>query len=397
MNNHKHMKKIIGEALKEYGFMYQSMGAHGCKFVKEGEERKQEIYIDTIRKHKNMVRMIFHTNAYGQKEVYVHRLVPSGYKGMNGIGFWEWTKEEEFIRIMELFREIILERGLETLEKISMPTTEERPKPETEKRLYERRESLNKEYRKRLGLKEDSRKEQALLMIYKEIIKTRKEEFSKIEEDLIGLAAVYGEELIRQCNGEWEWTGNACIIKGIGREGKGVKNPLGLIIWCRNRKAEPFQAITDPFDEYCEEKVSIPTKEQRTEETMERMLYENHWQLNKDYRKKRGLEGEKSTAKVLLTLYERIKDTRDQELSQVKEELVEIAAVYGEEVVEHCGGEWGWNEWEGYEGYEKACRIGQVGKLEKVNRTKGTSPHQLPKSLIHEGLGRFVALSGVTQ
>ncbi|RKJ41041.1 hypothetical protein D7X25_28450 [bacterium 1XD42-8] len=127
------------------------------------------------------------------------------------------------------------------------------------------------------------------------------------------------------------------------------------------------------------------------------MLYENHWQLNKDYRKKLGLEGEKSTAKVLLTLYERIKDTRDQELSQVKEELVEIAAVYGEEVVEHCGGEWGWNEWEGYEGYEKACRIGQVGKLEKVNRTKGTSPHQLPKSLIHEGLGRFVALSGVTQ
>ncbi len=104
-----------------------------------------------------MARMIFHTNAYGQKEVYVHRLVPSGYKGMNG--FWEWTKEEEFIRIMELFREIILERGLETLEKISMPTTEERPKPETEKRLYERRESLNKEYRKRLGLKEDSWKE----------------------------------------------------------------------------------------------------------------------------------------------------------------------------------------------------------------------------------------------
>jgi len=36
MNNHKYMKKIIGEALKEYGFMYQSMGAHGCKFVKEG-------------------------------------------------------------------------------------------------------------------------------------------------------------------------------------------------------------------------------------------------------------------------------------------------------------------------------------------------------------------------
>ena len=124
------IKKIIGEAIHEYGFEYRYSRdgyAHIYTFLRKKEDLEQRIWIDiedTVTMG-NVISMSFMTNAYGQKEVHASNLIESDFKGDDERLVFE--DDEKLKQILYHLKEIILQKGFDILEEISKPTTEARP------------------------------------------------------------------------------------------------------------------------------------------------------------------------------------------------------------------------------------------------------------------------------
>lgn len=250
MSRAQMIKKIIGEAIQEYGFEYTHSKdgyAHIYTFLRKKEDLEQRIWIDiedTVTMG-NVISMSFMTNAYGQKEVHASNLIESDFKGDDeGLVFKD---DEELKQILYHFKEIILQKGFDILEEISKPTTEARPKRETHWKLYQEHEALNEEYRKGYGLEETESTVKLIRKISDIILENKDKEFAEVEEMLIGLAAVYSDQLIRKCGGEWKWNDNfgTGVIKYIN--GRDTVNPLATVIdyWKRRKDDYDYWFIND--------------------------------------------------------------------------------------------------------------------------------------------------------
>ena len=130
--------------------------------------------------------------------------------------YWHYETEEELRQIIMQFKEWIFTYGLEGLEKMSQPTTEARPKPETNRYLYEHHRELNEEYREKMGIQGEEWVD-VIRKIQKRIEETWDLPFSQMEEELIGLAALYAYAINDGKEGNWFWHGmaNLCVVEGV--------------------------------------------------------------------------------------------------------------------------------------------------------------------------------------
>ena len=117
--------------------------------------------------------------------------------------FLHFENEEELKQILQHFRRIIVEKGEEVFREISKHSTEARPKKKTHKKLYEEHEELNRKYRKLYGMEDTEFTAKLMRRMNQVILEMQDEDFADVEETLIGLAAVYGDQLVRKCGGEW--------------------------------------------------------------------------------------------------------------------------------------------------------------------------------------------------
>ena len=197
MNRAQQIKKIIGEAIKDRSFEYTGYTrdefVHDYSFKRVDGELIQYISIAVID---DEVRLEFSTNAYGQEEVYASDLIESDFDGDDeGLAF---ENDEEFKAILHHFKEIILQKGFEILDSISKPTTDVRPTREAHWKVFQEHEALNKEYREKYGITETDTVT-VLTKISGIIHDNLDKPFKEVEELLIGLAAVYGCQLIDRC------------------------------------------------------------------------------------------------------------------------------------------------------------------------------------------------------
>lgn len=151
------------------------------------------------------------------------------------------------------FRDIILRKGLELFEELSIPVTEILPRKETYWKLYQEHDELNEKYRKMYGLEDTEYSTRLIRRISEIILETIEEDFSKVEEMLIGLAAVFADQVIRKCGGEWTWVEdcNTCVI--IKVRGYVCINPLSDTIsywrWKKENLDHFLNAFRDnPYD-----------------------------------------------------------------------------------------------------------------------------------------------------
>lgn len=220
MNKEKWIKEIIGEAVKDYGFedfIYFVDGwTEGYDFERKDGDLEQYIIITVID---NEIRLEFMTNAYGQFPVEASNLIKSDFAS-DRRDFLMFKNEEEFKGILYLFRDIILQKGFEIFEKISRPTTEARPKKETYWKVFSENKELEEKYRKMYGLENTEFTRKMMQRISDIILSTKDQDFKEVEEMLVGLAAVYGNQIIRKCGGEWKWYDNtkSCLIVNIHGE-----------------------------------------------------------------------------------------------------------------------------------------------------------------------------------
>jgi hypothetical protein len=237
MNKIKEIKKIIGYAVAPYGFSVDfSDRNEGVHFIRERGDLKQIINIQIV--HSKFLALKFNTNAYQQRTIDGSEFSPEKksdflYPGIPiPAEWWQWNNDAEFIDILNTFKNIILEHGLKALEEISVPSTEIRPTIQADWELYQNHKELNRNYRITLGIENESSTRKVVEKIHEVILKTRNQDFKEVEPMLIGLAAVYGEELIARRGGEWQWREDFDKICWIDKmhEGVGGTYPLNDII-----------------------------------------------------------------------------------------------------------------------------------------------------------------------
>lgn len=248
MNREKWIKKIIGEVAKERGFTYaghyRDGYVHGYSFEYTKDDIRQDIDITIIG---NEIRMQLNTTAYGQMWVNVCDLMESDLKP-DITGFLEFKDEEEYKEILHAFSKILIQEGFRVLDEKSKHTTEARPKKETYWKLYTEHDELNREYRKKYHLEDTESSLKCIQKISDIILGTKDRKFAEVEEMLIGLAAVYGDQLIQEWGGEWVWSemNNSCCAGGM-RNGA-YTNPLVDMIFYWTRGEEDLDILAQPFD-----------------------------------------------------------------------------------------------------------------------------------------------------
>ena len=262
MNKAKWIKKIIGEAVEEKGFSYTGCSKDGCnvgydfKRKIEGEDEDDEITqtIDIFVSPHFIsgcdIRLTFCTTAYGFPYREVTNLIPSGLKKGYVDEFLHFENEEELKQILQHFRRIIVEKGEEVFREISKHSTEARPKKKTERKQYEEHEELNRKYRVLYNIEDTEFTAKLIRRMSQVILEMQDEEFADVEETLIGLAAVYGDQLVRKCGGEWELTeNNTCMIEGLQGGSLGM-NPLNTIICYWRNKRDDYGVLLSWFKRY---------------------------------------------------------------------------------------------------------------------------------------------------
>ena len=260
MNKAKWIKKIIGETVEEKGFSYTGCSRDGCNvwysFERrvEGEDEDDEITqtIDIFVSPHFIsgcdIRLTFYTTAYGFPYREVTNLIPSGLKKGYMDDFLHFENEEELKQILQHFRRIIVEKGEEVFREISKHSTEARPKKKTHKKLYEEHEELNRKYRKLYGMEDTEFTAKLMRRMNQVILEIQDEDFADVEETLIGLAAVYGDQLVRKCGGEWELSEvGTCMITGIHEGSRAGENPLNSIIFHWRNKRDDYRELLDCF------------------------------------------------------------------------------------------------------------------------------------------------------
>lgn len=208
MKHKKIIQDILGTELEKMGFTYMPNTSWSYERVKD--KVWQSISVVRERYCKGYIKMIFMTNAYGQKARELDDFVPEQLPE-----YWHYETEEELRKIIEQFKDWTFTYGLDELEKMSVPTTEARPKPETNRYLYEHHRELYEEYGDKL-CKDCSSWEDVVRVVQNEIKRTWDQPFSEVEDMLVGLAALYAYALNEGEEGEWVWEDkfNSCILDG---------------------------------------------------------------------------------------------------------------------------------------------------------------------------------------
>lgn len=166
------------------------------------------------------------------------------------LGGWQWKDKREFLEILDMFKKMISEYGLDELKRLSIHWTDARPTVEADRKLYEHHTELNTYYRRILGIERETNTIKVINEVSQAILKIGGQSFKEAEPVLIGLAAVYGEEIINKCGGEWEWKETLdnfiCWITNI--HGYKGEYPLNAVIcYWRNKRdnIDDFMQIID--------------------------------------------------------------------------------------------------------------------------------------------------------
>ena len=242
------IKKVIqeelGKVLEEQGFKFTKAEPCFWPYEREKDGVHQEIMVARDRYEKGYIKVIFATNAYGQRPKEFRDFVPE--EGAKKWDYWGYGNEEELREVLREFKRLILEYGLDFIEEISKPATDAIPTEKSNRYLLQHHQELCKEYQKRLDVEGKEAKE-VINKIYQKLEKILDEPFSQIEDILIGLAALYGHAICWGDKGKWIWDEQrrgCCIEKILETREDMLMLPLNLIIevWDYMRKHREYKS-----------------------------------------------------------------------------------------------------------------------------------------------------------
>jgi len=208
----KIIQEELGIELEKIGFCSAFQERYVWPYERKKDGIKQKITIITDRYEKRYIRVLFDTNAYGQRTKEFCHFVPE--EGAKYWDFWGYKNEEELRTILRKFKRLIFTYGLDFLETMSKPATDAVPTEEMEQYLYLNHERLYEEYSVKLQTQGKSA-EEVIEMIYRTMEQNLSEPFENVKDLLIGLAALYGHTISWGNRGKWVWDGKKCWLEDI--------------------------------------------------------------------------------------------------------------------------------------------------------------------------------------
>ena len=202
MNMKKIIQEELGQELENIGFHYVSGERLFWPYEREKDGIRQEIMIARDRYERRYIRVIFETNAYGQRPKEFRHFVPE--EGAKRWEFWGFENEEELREILREFKRLIFTHGLDFLETISKPATDAVPTREKQRYLYEHYQELSEKYQKELGTEGKSAVE-VIGILTQKIEELLDKPYAEVEDVLMGLAALYGHTICWGDRGKLAW------------------------------------------------------------------------------------------------------------------------------------------------------------------------------------------------
>ena len=222
------IEEVLGKELEKVGFQPAFYERNVWTYERDKEGVKQEITIIPDRYNKKDIKVLFDTDAYGQRTKEFRNFVPE--EGAKHWEFWGYRDEKELRTILGEFKRLIFAYGLDYLETISKPETDAIPTEELEKYLYLNHQRLYEEYSVKLQA-EGKSAEEAIGIIYQAMKQSLDESFESVKDLLIGIAALYGHTISWGDRGKWVWDDEekSCRLQDIlGTQYK--EYPLRLIV-----------------------------------------------------------------------------------------------------------------------------------------------------------------------
>ncbi|MBO5032995.1 MAG: hypothetical protein J6D08_14155 [Lachnospiraceae bacterium] len=198
----KIIEEELGQELEKVGFQPAFQERYVWPYEREKDGVKQTITVITDRYEKRYLRVLFDTNAYGQKTREFRDFVPE--EGAEHWEFWGYKNEEELRTILREFKRLIVSYGMDFLDSISKPATDAIPTEELERYLYLNHESLYEEYSAMLQTQGKSA-EEVIEVIYQTIEQNLNQPFENVKDLLVGLTALYGHTISWGDKGKWVW------------------------------------------------------------------------------------------------------------------------------------------------------------------------------------------------
>lgn len=261
MNRETMIKKIIGETAEKLGFYYKGCERNGSvtdytfKSRKESDyEIDQSIWIIIFDHY--MEGWDIRLTLDSKKRVEGCNLIKSKFKeGFSG-DCWYFKDEEELKEILYLFQNFLEENGQKIFHDNKLPEDEVRETNERHWRLYQEHETLNETYRKLYGM-EDTKFTAKLIRRISDLLMEKKDaNYGDVKELLLGMAAIYGDQLIRRRGGAWMWKDDSksCIVKGMEMYSYCIM-PLYTVEGYWKRKKDDYLYLLDDFRNYPTETV----------------------------------------------------------------------------------------------------------------------------------------------
>ena len=240
------IKDIIGEVVEPMGFAFRGgMASDGWEYIRNKDGIQQIIFIDDLNQYRRKnARLLLTTNLLNSRRVEICEYVPE-YDGQFDT-FWEYKSEEDYKRIIIEFARIIKEYGIDKLNEISIPIRNAIVTDDMQRQFYQLHDKMAKEFQSNYQLEQMSMAETNQLL-YKMITEMQEKEFQEIKDQLMYMAAFWGETVTNEFTGYWEWKEDVdkCMVRVPGKFGR---FPLDIII----QEWAEFDANVNGLDSWCE-------------------------------------------------------------------------------------------------------------------------------------------------
>lgn len=206
MNKKEIIREILGEELAEQGYEYV-YDDESYVFRKWEGNILKEIVIGDIYQKSIKIDFITNVNAGIDATKWVDR----NKCRVNELGFCDYDNEEEFRQIILETKRIIEQYSEEVFKEICVLPTDVST-PEMEKEFYENREQLIEQGIKLLGM-EGMTGVNRIYVIIEKLKELQNKTFEEAISDLTLLSAVWGSIYCEMAHGEWQFDGEAALIK----------------------------------------------------------------------------------------------------------------------------------------------------------------------------------------
>lgn len=192
--------KIMEERLSDYGFKFEKYENCRWTFSREIEGIKQYVVIQ---------KDIWGDSSY-VPEIYAsvpgHSLRVRDFVNDEKYDsdFFYYKNDEERISVLNEIADIIIQYGIDELNRRNLPKKKYYPTEAMNQKLYKDNFILTQNYYKKYNINEQL-EEKVLSVLKKDLEECYEKSFEQIQEKLVELSAVYGNLIINKIGGEWNY------------------------------------------------------------------------------------------------------------------------------------------------------------------------------------------------